>query len=485
MEEHCRILGVTADDGEDYINQRYRELSQLWHPDKCGRFNFCSNERKLLYTEQQQLINEAYRKLKSQVKKRSSSQSKKYRSVDIGSEEIAIHDIFVVIVGVLSIYAALKVFISSGRNLSALESLGTIFAVSVSSLAVYAMRESEHIDTVMWSISPIFAYIAYQLIRDLLKLLKYLVHASREYLITLMALPLAYHMVTNGLPRMAAVVMWLCMVTHWKVFDSRALLFCSMACFWFIRSPSMPNIVPMQELINEALLLRIYASVFVLTRLCGDYSMHKLALNFYVCIEKGNCSGHSVSNMVQTLASESSARIFQHLMGCIQYTPHLLIAVALWYVLAQVFSSVAGCYQHLRYRATMYFRGAYKSSHPGPTMEKSEVGGGDDAVHEQTGGVRAGERIAFEHKIDILTDAVDGLSRADAAEHLQAKEGDVEAVLAHLQTPAGKASRAAQARRRKPLEGAATRGSYLKTSSSTASIVSTSREPIAPPSIIL
>lgn len=54
------VLGTLPGDTREYITHRYKELSKLWHPDKCASFNACSAERKAAYEERMIAINAAY-----------------------------------------------------------------------------------------------------------------------------------------------------------------------------------------------------------------------------------------------------------------------------------------------------------------------------------------------------------------------------------------------------------------------------------------
>ena len=62
------VLGTTPEDSVDTITKRYRELSLLWHPDKCNRSGqACSIEKSEMYMNMQQKISEAYSGLKELI----------------------------------------------------------------------------------------------------------------------------------------------------------------------------------------------------------------------------------------------------------------------------------------------------------------------------------------------------------------------------------------------------------------------------------
>ena len=42
VSEYHRVLGTTPDDSEEYVTSRYKELSLVWHPDKCGKHDVCT-----------------------------------------------------------------------------------------------------------------------------------------------------------------------------------------------------------------------------------------------------------------------------------------------------------------------------------------------------------------------------------------------------------------------------------------------------------
>jgi hypothetical protein len=62
------ILGTTPEDDVDTISRRYRDLSLMWHPDKCSRSGkACSAEKKEHYENQQRKLSEAYSGLKDLI----------------------------------------------------------------------------------------------------------------------------------------------------------------------------------------------------------------------------------------------------------------------------------------------------------------------------------------------------------------------------------------------------------------------------------
>jgi len=69
-DEPADVLGTLPGDSRDYIAHRYKELSKMWHPDKCASFNTCSGERKRVFEQQMARINNAYTDALKSTKKR-------------------------------------------------------------------------------------------------------------------------------------------------------------------------------------------------------------------------------------------------------------------------------------------------------------------------------------------------------------------------------------------------------------------------------
>jgi hypothetical protein len=78
------ILGTSPDDSRDFITHRYKELSKMWHPDKCAKFNSCTEERKSMYQEKMIELNDAYQESLKSMGTRSRRRGKRGRGWEIG-----------------------------------------------------------------------------------------------------------------------------------------------------------------------------------------------------------------------------------------------------------------------------------------------------------------------------------------------------------------------------------------------------------------